>query len=152
MANRGKPKYIESPEKLWEYFEEYKLWAEKHPYLWHDFVGKDATEVWKKRKRPITMVGFEAYLNKQGILADLKDYHSNKDERYTEYAPIIRAIKNEIHQDIIEGATAGVYQQNIAARLTGLADKKEIEHTIPTPFINVDPLSDGSDQANNGTT
>lgn len=124
----GKPKAIESPEQLQQYFEDYKKWAKENPFKWHDFVGKDADEVWKERERPLTWFGFEAHLCKQGILTQLTHYEQNTGDAYTEYLPIIRAIKAEINQDIVEGASAGVFQQNIAARLTGLVDKKELDH------------------------
>ena len=148
----GRHKAIETPEKLLELFQAYKAWAKENPYLWHDFVGKDAQEVWKRRERPITWVGFESYLYQKGICGDLGAYERNDNESYTDYLPILRAIKREINQDIIEGATAGIYQQNIAARLTGLVDRKEIEHTVPAPFLNNDPLSDGADTTNDSTS
>lgn len=126
----SRDKAIESPEKLRELFEEYKAWAKENPYKWHDFVGKDAEEVWKRRERPLTWIGFEVYLNKQGILQHLGHYEQNTGDAYTDYLPILRALKAECHQDMIDGASAGVYNQNIAARITGLVDKKELDKKV----------------------
>jgi hypothetical protein len=128
--SRGKA--IESPEKLWELFDKYKIWAKDNPYLWHDFVGKDAEEVWKKRERPITWMGFEAWLYREGVVYHLGHYEQNNQESYGDYLPVIRAIKLECSVDVIDGALAGVYNQNIAARLEGLADKKEVDKKITT--------------------
>lgn len=126
----ARTKAIETPEELSAHFEGYKEWVKKNPYKWHDYVGKDAEEVWKRRQRPLTWIGFEVYLNKQGILTQLTHYEQNTDNSYTEFLPIIRALKAECHQDIIEGASAGVFNQNIAARLTGLVDKKELDKKV----------------------
>lgn len=119
-------KAIDTPEELAELFENYKTWAGENPYKWHDFVGKDAEEVWKERQRPITWIGFEAYLCKQKIVTHLGHYEQNTGGSYTEYLPIIRAIKKECSEDVISGALAGVYNQNIAARLEGLKDQQDI--------------------------
>jgi hypothetical protein len=126
----GRPKAIESPEELKSLFEAYKKWIQENPYLVHDFVGKDAVEVEKKKQRPLSWVGFEGYLARNGVLEHLGHYEQNRGEAYTEYVPIIRALKKECSSDIIEGAMAGVYNANLAARLEGLADKKELEAQV----------------------
>jgi hypothetical protein len=128
----GKPKYIETPEKFWEYFEAYQEHIKQNPIKKQDFVGKDALEVNRKLERPLTWVGFENYLYKAGIISDLSDYEENKNNSYTDYLPIIRVIKRIIEQDQFEGATVGIYQQNIIARKLGLVDKKEVERTVIT--------------------
>ena len=130
----GQPKKIESPEQLLEYFEQYKEWANANPYKWHDFVGKDAQEVWKQRQRPTTWIGFEAWLSVNGIISQLTHYEQNANDAYTEYLPTIRAIKRRISQDIVEGALAGVYNQNIAARIEGLTDKREVDLNAKVDF------------------
>lgn len=127
MANIGKPKYIETPEKLWEYFEAYKKEIEDNPILKHDFVGKDATEVERKLSRPLTMEGFENYLAKNDIIEDLGDYISNKNDKYSNYSTICSRIRKEIRQNQIEGGMAGIYNPSITQRLNGLVDKKEVD-------------------------
>lgn len=123
-------KAIGSPQELYKLFEEYKTWAKDNPYLWHDFVGKDAEEVHKQRERPITWKGFEAWLYREGVLTHLGHYEQNTNGAYAEFLPIIRAIKAQISSDIIDGALAGVYNQNIAARIEGLSDKKEVDKVV----------------------
>ena len=121
----GRDKNIESPEVLWEHFLRYKTWTKSNPRLKEDYVGKDADRVMRHLERPLTFVGFEVYLRNQAVICDLGDYKSNKDNRYTEYATIIRACESEISQDLIDGALVGQYAQNIVARLQGLVDKQE---------------------------
>lgn len=121
----GRPKKIESPEQLWLLFRQYRKFAKDNPYKKQDFVGKDGDEIMRKLERPLTFVGFEVYLYERMIINDLGDYDKNKDDRYAAFAPIIRAIKAYIEQDQFEGATVGIYKENIIARKLGLADKQE---------------------------
>jgi hypothetical protein len=132
----GRPKAIESPEELISLFENYKQWIKDNPYLVHDFVGKDAVEVERKKQRPLSWVGFEGFLARTGVIEHLGHYEQDKSGTYTDFLPIIRAIKKECSSDIIEGAMAGVYNANLAARLEGLADKKELEAQV-----NVTPIT-----------
>ena len=118
-------KNIRTPEKLYEYFEQYKEDCKSNPKqenIWNSREGKQAH---LDREIPLTWNGFEVWLFKKKILTCINDYKSNKEERYTEYANIIRAIDGEIYEDKFAGATAGIYQHNIIARDVGLADKKD---------------------------
>ena len=58
----GKPKYIETPERLWELFLAYKKEVKSNPIIIKDWVGKDAEEVHREREKPLTMVGFECFV------------------------------------------------------------------------------------------
>lgn len=128
----GKPKYIETPEILWDHFTRYKEWVQENPILKEDYVGKDADKVHRQLTRPLSWVGFESHLFLNDIIGDLDDYEKNTNNSYEDYQPIIRAIKKIIETDQFEGATVGIYQQNIIARKLGLVDKKEIEQKTIT--------------------
>jgi len=134
----GKPKYIETPEKLLEHFMNYVKWAKDNPRKKEDYVGKDAIRVYRELERPLTWVGFECWLFDNGIIAELKDYEQNKDERYTNYAPIISRIKQAIETDQFEGATVGQYNHNIIARKLGLIEKSETTNKVITVEIQED--------------
>lgn len=123
----GKPKYIETPEKMWEYFISYKKEVKSKPILKNDFAGKDADEVVKKLERPLTMEGFENWLFNNNIITDVSDYFENTDKRYSDYLPICRAIRRTIRQDQIEGGMAGIYNPSITQRLNGLVDKTQAD-------------------------
>jgi len=118
-------KAIQTPKELNDLFNEYVAWAKSNPFKWHDYVGKDAEEVWKLRERPLTWMGFEGFLASEGVVTQLTHYERNP--THAEFLPVIRAIKAKCRQDTIDGAMAGVYQQNIAARIEGLVDKQQSE-------------------------
>jgi hypothetical protein len=120
-----KPKYIETPERMWELFEAYGSQVKGTPILVQDFVGKDGDEVNRKKERPLTMEGFYNYLDTADIITDATDYFENKDDRYNEYVRICSRISRTIRQDQIEGGMAGIYNPSITQRLNGLVDKKE---------------------------
>ncbi len=86
------------------------------------------------------MEGFENYCEDQGVINDLSDYFSNKEDRYSKYAAICRRIKRTIRQDQIEGGMAGIYNASITQRLNGLTEKVEQknEHTIKGYDITLD--------------
>lgn len=121
----AKHKYIETPEKMWQLFVEYKQWAKDNPFKQKDWVGKDGDEVYREKERPLTMEGFECHVFNQGLNGELSHYFSNKDERYSEYVAICSRIKKEIRGDQIEGGMAGLYNPSITQRLNGLVEKSE---------------------------
>lgn len=136
-----KPKLIETPQLLYEYFTQYKIWVMENPYKVHDYVGKDAEEVYKRKQRAITWSGFEGWLAENDIVSHLGNYEYNALGSYAEYLPIITRIKKECSNDVINGALAGVYNPNIAARLEGLKEQQEMDLTTGgKPFsLNIKP-------------
>lgn len=125
MARPHGTKNIKTPEILWDLFTEYKAWAKDNPVQVQDYVGKDGDEVMRKRERALIMEGFENYCFRLGVASDLADYFLNKQDRYSDYAIICRAIRREIREDQITGGMAGVYNPSITQRLNGLVEKNE---------------------------
>lgn len=121
----GAPKKIASPEKLWEYFQNYKLQVKIKPITVKDWVGKEAVEVYREKEKPLTMEGFENWLEDNDVINDLGNYLSNKNDAYKEFSPICSRIRRAIRQDQIEGGMAGIYNPSITQRLNGLAEKTE---------------------------
>ena len=121
----GKPKYIETPEILWQHFLDYKKWAKDNPLKKHDFVGQTAEEVYREIERPLTWWSFESWLKTNGIVCHLGSYEQNAGEAYTAYLPIIRDIKAHIRGEQLEGGMAGIYNANLTARINGLTEKTE---------------------------
>ena len=124
----GRNKYIETPEKLLEYFERYKEYIKSKPFLVKDWVGKDAEQVHREKERPLTMEGFECWCYDNEIISDLSHYFCNKDKRYSDYVAICSRVKKAIRQDQIEGGMAGVYNPSITQRLNGLVEKTQNEN------------------------
>lgn len=121
----GRPKNIKDPAELMQHFNDYREIVKGSPIVQKDWVGKDADEVYREKERPLTIEGFENHLFTIGVINDIRDYFNNKQERYTDFAIVCRAIKNIIRQDQIEGGMAGIYNPSITQRLNGLAEKTQ---------------------------
>jgi hypothetical protein len=143
----GKHKYIETPEKMWQLFCDYRADIKNNPIRKQIFVGRDGHPEWEERERPLTIEGFENYVADIGIIEDMGDYFMNKDDRYCQYATICRAIKRNIRQCQIEGGMAGIYSASITQRINNLTEKVQEEKTIK-----VYKLIDETGGDNNTTT
>jgi len=126
----GKRKYIETPEKMWEYFLAYKKQVKSNPILVQDYVGKDAEMVYRKKDRALTIEGFENYLEDLEIISHLSDYFANTNNNYSDYSTICSRIKRNVKQDQIEGGMAGIYNPSITQRLNNLVEKQEVKHEV----------------------
>jgi hypothetical protein len=123
----GRYKLIESPDFLWDLFKKYKEYIKNKPIIVKDWVGKDASSVYREKEKPLTIEGFENWLEDNEIITHLSDYFANTDKRYSDFTTICSRIKRNIRQDQIEGGMAGIYNPSITQRLNGLVDKKETE-------------------------
>lgn len=124
----GRPKAVNSPKQLWDWFQSYVKALKANPILVHDFVGKDGDSVERRKERPLTMVGYENYVADVGGPIDLDQYFANKDGHYAEFSSICSRIRKEIQADQIEGGMAGIYNPSITQRLNNLIEKTQ--HTI----------------------
>jgi hypothetical protein len=126
----GKHKYIETPEKMWELFVEYKNSVKNNPAKVQDYVGKDAEMVYREKELPISWDGFEIYVMENGHISypDLSEYAEGKNESYKDYFPLCCAIKKYCRVDQINGGMIGIYNPSITQRLNGLTDKSEVRH------------------------
>jgi len=131
----AKKKYIETPEILWKYFLDYKEFTKAKPIKVKDWVGKDADEVHREKEKPLTIEGFENYLEDQEIINDLSNYFANSNNSYSKYSTICSRIKRNVRQDQIEGGMAGIYNPSITQRLNGLVDKKEVTDIKPQKLV-----------------
>ena len=121
----AKHKYIETPEKMWEYFEAYAIETKENPRYKIEYVGKEGERVKTPLERPLTMDGFELYLHRENVIADLGHYFANTNNRYDEYCTICSHIRKAIRNDQIEGGMVGQYNPSITQRLNNLTDKVE---------------------------
>ncbi len=124
-TSKGNGKYIETPEKMWEYFEAYRSQVKANPRTKTVFPGKDAIPQHEPLERPLTLEGFENWCADAGIRQDLGDYFANTKGNYSEYSTICSRIKRVIRQDQIEGGMVGQYNASITQRLNSLVDKQE---------------------------
>jgi hypothetical protein len=121
----GRPKKL-TPESLWTYFVQYQKYAKENPKLKHDFVGKDADEVYRQIEIPLTWEGLQIFIWNQGLNGDLKDYLSNKNDAYNEFSPILARIRTIIYEDKFTGAAAGLFNHSIIARDLGLKEQSDV--------------------------
>lgn len=122
----GKNKYIETPEKMWELFEDYKNSIDSNKdWKKFQYVGKDGDRVSDALKVPYTMEGFENHVANKEIALSLDQYFSNQDNLYDEYMGICSRIRREIRENQITGGLLGFYNPSITQRLNNLSDKKE---------------------------
>jgi hypothetical protein len=127
-TRKGLGKYIESPERMWELFLQYRKEIKTNPILVKDWVGKDGEQVYREKERPLTDKGFYNFCRRN--IGCVKQYFDNQDNLYTDYITICSHIKEEIEQDQIEGGMAGIYNPSITQRLNNLTDKVESKQEI----------------------
>lgn len=132
----AKHKYIESPEKMWEYFIAYRDEAKSKPRKKMVFVGKDGNKEYELLEVPLTMEGFELWCYEKEIINDLSDYFGNKNQKYTEFSDICTRIKKAIRKDQIEGGMVGQYNPSITQRLNGLVEKVQQDISVEQPLFN----------------
>ncbi len=116
-------KYIESPDLLWQLFEQYVQHEYNNPMFKVEYVGKDGRIERTPLETPITFEGFECYLADKKVINDLGDYAKNDNGRYTDYAPIITRITKNCFVHNFKGASVGLFNPNIIAKKLGLVEK-----------------------------
>jgi hypothetical protein len=121
-----KPKLIETPEKLLQLFKEYVKHESENPMYRVDYVGKEGKQVKTPLETPITFDGFEVYLFQNEIISDLGHYSCNKDERYSEYVPIIAYIRKHCYIHNFKGAAVKLFDPNLIARKLGIKDSSDV--------------------------
>lgn len=121
-----KPKLIETPERLLELFKEYVKHESENPMHRIDYVGKDGKQVKTPLETPVTFDGFEVYLFQKGIISDLGHYSRNKDERYSDYVPIIAYIRKHCYIHNFKGAAVKLFDPNLIARKLGIKDSSDV--------------------------
>lgn len=121
-----KQKYIESPEKLWEYFTEFVNHEKNNPMYRRDYVGKEGVAVNTPLQVPITFEGFECWLADNEIINDLGDYSSNKGGAYEAYSTTITRIRNNCFSQNFKGAAVGLFNANIIAKKLGLVERQDV--------------------------
>lgn len=132
----AKKKYISTPEKMWELFQQYKEWVKQNPIVIEDYVGKDAFRVMREKPRCLTMEGFENFVaDIPEMPLDLGSYFENQNQAYGDYLAICSRIKRQIRQNQIEGGMAGVFNQSITQRLNGLVEKTEQKTIVEQPLF-----------------
>lgn len=140
-SSSGVPKLL-SPEMLVKYFADYVKWVKDNPVEVQDFVGKDATEVFRKKEQPLSLDGFEDYVADNGGPIVMTQYFTNRDGRYEDFVTLCDYIRRKIRADQIKGGMVGIYNASITQRLNGLAEKVDTTAKVTTETVDTNLLSD----------
>lgn len=135
----GRPKLL-SPESMLSYFARYAKYVKDNPVEVQDFVGKDATEVFRKKEQPLTLEGFEDFVAENGGPYTMVNYFANSGGRYEEFSSVCFFIRRKIRADQIKGGMVGIYNPSITQRLNGLTEKTETVVKNSAPEIDLTAL------------
>lgn len=127
MARPHGTKKIETPEKMWELFEAYRLDVKNNPRHVYEYHGKDGEQKLKPLERPLTFEGFKLYVW-DVVGYTIEQYFTNQEHAYNDYLGICSRIKQYIRNDQIEGGMVGQYNASITQRLNGLKEQTENVH------------------------
>jgi hypothetical protein len=126
---QGKRLAFDTPVKMLDAITDYFNAVDANPYKEHDYVGKDATSVYRQKMRPYTWHGLCLFLG-------YNPEYFEKFEEYTreeifrggsQYRRVIKHARALIYDNKLSGATSGLFSHHIVARDLGLADKKQLE-------------------------
>lgn len=122
----GRPRKIDSPDQLWDLYEQYKIWAAKNPWYRNELIksGSMTGEVVQiPLSRPLTVWGFATFLgmSRNGLLV-YGNYVSHK-----EYFGTYQRIRSDMSQHTVEGGLLEGYNPNLVARIEGIRDTHEVE-------------------------
>jgi len=134
-STRGNKKYIDSPEIMWDLFEEYQSKVKANPFMVRDWVGGMAMQVERPTEKPLTYEGFSNYVFSKGILKDTDDYFGNTGGAYEQFSDVCSRIKRVIREDQIAGGMAGLYNPSITQRLNNLVEKTQTDLKIEQPLF-----------------
>jgi hypothetical protein len=134
-STRGNKKYIDSPEIMWDLFEEYQSKVKSNPFYVRDWVGGMAMQVERPKEKPLTYEGFSNYVFSKGILKDTDDYFGNTGGAYEQFSDVCSRIKRVIREDQIAGGMAGLYNPSITQRLNNLVEKTQTDLKIEQPLF-----------------
>lgn len=130
-------KIIKDPNSLLQWWDEYKATIDKSPDIQQVATIKGSVEM--KVKKPYLYAGFVSYVyRKYGIY--IRQYIYNEGGRYGDFVEVATCIRSEWEADQIEGSLTGRYKAaNLVARLNGIQDKTQTEHSgeIKLPTINL---------------
>lgn len=107
-SRAGKPRIFETPEKMLEVAADYFEWA----------INNDFHE----KPRPMTVQGFciHAGIN----MSTWSDYKKRE-----EYSDVMETIYQFMYDQKFNGATVGIFKEQIISRDLGLVDKQQLDHS-----------------------
>jgi len=132
----GRPRNIDSPETLWNLFQEYviDLKSKEGEWLKVQYVGKEGERVTDGLKLPLTFEGFKRYCWDVEV-GCIEQYFKNIDSVYEEYLPICSRVKNYIRENQLLGGLLNVFNPSITQRLNGLSENINQNVSVKQPLF-----------------
>jgi hypothetical protein len=124
----GRDKLFASPELLMEAVEEYLQFIDDSPWMNKEAIkgGEFAGQIISiPTARPYTLSGLCLYLS-----CDTSYFRKFKTTCSVDFFTVISRIEEIILTQQVEGAMVGAFNSNLTARLNGISDKREIDHTL----------------------
>lgn len=135
----GVQRKYNTPIALWEKFEEYCEYVDDNPILGEEVKtqGKSLVRVKVKYRRAYTLEEFCLFAGVgNAYLRQFVENHKDlADDRSNEmYAQVIAEMKEVVKKQQFDGATAGLFKENIIARYLGLAERTINENLNSVPL------------------
>lgn len=131
----GRPAKLKSPKQLMTLWSDYLAFMDNHPveqYALH--TTGDAEKVTTSNvKRCLTLTSFMLFCGFAESWAQFKASYIDKPE----FSKLITHIEQFVKDSQIAGAVAGMYKENIVARLNGLKEHSTQEIAMPTVNIEI---------------
>lgn len=130
---KGRPPHFKTPQDLWRAATDYFKWADDNPIEVSKKIASGSKKKGSKtetksdhvnttNRTPYSLHSFQAHAG----ISNWAEFKNKDCYKTDEFVIVIRAIENTIAGMQIDGAIAGVYNNNIVARLNGLADKTDV--------------------------
>lgn len=121
-----KKKYIETPDRLLEMWNEYAKFVKSNPRYKYQLSQRTSTMIAEPLEVPYTMEGFRIFC-KKNFNVTVSHYFDNRDGSYDDYCTICNYIRDIIRNDQIVGGMVGQYNPSITQRLNNLVDKSQVD-------------------------
>lgn len=123
----GRDKLFSTPELMWESATEYFEWCDNNCVEKEDYVGKDADRVVRQLPRPYSLSGLCVYLDcGVNFFNQFEKSLDLETDTGKGFSLILSRIRGVIASQQFDGATSGIFNANIIARVQGLTDKSDI--------------------------
>lgn len=140
-TTHGRNKIFKTPEILWDACQEYFEETDKRKWNKVEFKGSQIKKVLVPTETPYTIAGLCLFLGVNSkYFNDFKYALRNKtDKKSLDYSEVIERVEQIIYIQKFEGATVGVFKENIIARDLGLSDKTQLQGDEDKPLVFTTP-------------
>jgi len=141
----GRPLKIESPELLWDLFEEYIDHTDANPWIKKQLItsGDLAGVIMNiPHSVPYSWSSFGVYVANAGYCTRLDEYKSaRKGNSYEAFSEVVARISEVMYSQKFNGAAVGAFNQSIISADLGLIQRTITEVKDITDDIDYDSLS-----------